>query len=336
LLSISNTVFSMITPAVIRVESGDLIVTGSTFFACGNSTNSPISLKSSTASFDSTTFNGNSGLVSAISVLSNGNSLGITNCVFVNNSATVFSNGGTIVVRGVLAQVNIISSNFTNNACLENSAVIYLSNATTNLQNLIFMNNMGAGAVSIFKQKAIVDSCVFANDYAPNDDGVGFYISAATVTISKTNITNNTAQYGGAIYLDSGSLTLDTCIVSNNTALLAGSLYVRDQTSIVIIRDCQFIDNFSTQDNDLSFEFCGGAQSVANSVTMCSGCPCAGFQCDCRYPCCPNLLADNFLGGIIIGSIGVAFVVFICCLYCYKSRKGELNFTVPVIVEEPK
>jgi hypothetical protein len=292
-LNIMSTTFTNITPGVLRLESGNLIVGSTSFIACGNSINALVNLKTTTASFSAASFIGNSGLVSAISVLADVNSLSIQNSYFINNVATVFSSGGTIVVRGVLATVNILNCTFTNNLCYENSAVIYLSNATTQLQNSIFTNNKGAGAISVITQVAIIDSCVFSNDNAPDDDGVGIYLTSATVKISNTNITNNTAQFGGAIYMDSGVLSLENCIIANNTAQLAGSLYVRDPTSIVTIRDCQFINNFSTNDNDLNIEYCGGVQTVTNTVSTCSDCECALFQCDCRYSCCASTKINN-------------------------------------------
>ena len=185
-----------------------------------------------------------------------GKNILISNCSFINNSATVAGGAvydeyyaGTVIEncifrdnyapgdRGAVDSVsNIVNCTFVNNY----GAISY----ATNVVNCTFVNNSGcaiyyiwdtglitgiiencsfrdnsAGAIDTYGGKIV--NCSFVNNFASS----GGAICCKRASIYNSEFVNNSADYGGAIYSSAGISVFESEFV-NNSADYGGAIYM--------------------------------------------------------------------------------------------------------------
>lgn len=156
--------------------------------------------------------------------------LTITNTLLRNNTSCF---GGAIIVAGETT-FNVENSSFNYNRALRKGGAILINGSSQgNFKNTNFTNNYvsdtndgDGGVIHILCYARLGFSfCNFDNNYAKLRGGVICSVSGATVTITKSNITNNKATTGSAIYIDNSKsyktqkskIIIDTSIIFNNS-----------------------------------------------------------------------------------------------------------------------
>ena len=145
-----------------------------------------------------------------------GSIINISNCTFINNSATGCSDdhchGGALFID---------------------------SGCTVTAHNSTFMNNTagyGGGAIALFQGAFLDTHNVLSSNIAGSLGGAIFAYSRSRITINKGCYSKNRCTYGGAIYLHSyGSITVGNSSFNNNEAkYFSGVMHAVDNSSIIV------------------------------------------------------------------------------------------------------
>ena len=169
----------------------------------------------------------------------------VTNCNFVNNSATgEDSCGGAIMMySGTVTNCNFVN----NSASTHGGAVFFYGEG--NVTNCNFTNNTAThqGGAIRFGDTGTVTNCNFNNNQVTDYGGAVFFYGEGNVT--NCNFTNNTATYqGGAILSWNWYTAADTCIFKRNSG---------ENFNVVIYPPTLNVDNFTTfygSDEKLTFD----------------------------------------------------------------------------------
>ncbi len=87
-----------------------------------------------------------------------------------------------------------------------------------------------------------ISFCDFINNSASIADGAINYADVGSVSIHNCELTNNSAEIGGAIYADGGSVSVYKCEILNNSAdFFGGAIYT--DTSSLSIYNCELPNN---------------------------------------------------------------------------------------------
>ena len=162
----------------------------------------------------------------------------ISNCTFINNSATLFGgalstgyqydtmdlkvencnfegnrapDGGAVQAKGL--NIQVVDSNFTKNHATNCGGAINIIAENVKVENDNFKNNtadIDGGAIFINGQNTIIRKSLFTSnhaipDYDKSDDGLGgaIYVKSTLTNIISNDFEYNTARNGSAIYYDS-------------------------------------------------------------------------------------------------------------------------------------
>ena len=235
-----------------------------------------LSSVNSTAKFANCTFIGNMATTSGgvMSIYSDA-SLFINNCTFSNNSAnkTDKTAGGGVITAESGATIIISSSDFTQNSAFNGGCVSIIDDSST------------------FK----LSDCTFSKNSADKTAGVGGVLTAesgATIIISSSDFTQNSAFNGGcvSIFNDSSTFIISDSTFSNNNATRAGGVINAENGVMISISSsnltqnsaksggciyCIGIENISVADSNI-FEdntaIYGGAFTITSSELYIDGC----------------------------------------------------------------
>tara|TARA_Y100000589_G_scaffold55435_1_gene45921 strand:+ start:2430 stop:4712 length:2283 start_codon:yes stop_codon:yes gene_type:complete len=199
-----------------------------------------------------------------------GVSLGIDNCIFLDNKCVGNHNGGAIHIGGGTASIATtqFDANYINaggSGDYPKGGAIYLSNADATISqcsfngNFIYGNsNHYGGAVYATDSSLNMLFCDFdGNVVAQNHSsavsgnywGGALFLRSTYGTIDRCNFRDNSSRNfdsdyrGGAVFLEdySGPLFLD-CIFQNNSSWEGGAIYCQSQSTPVFF-NCQFSTN---------------------------------------------------------------------------------------------
>ncbi len=233
----------------------------------------------------------------------NGKNILISNCSFINNSATVAGGAvcdkysGTVIKNCIFRDnyagavdsvynivnctfvnnygairdaLNVVNCTFVNNY---NRAIDYIWDSGI-IENCIFKDN-SAGAIDTYSGGKIVN-CSFVNNSADS----GGAISCKSISIYNSEFVNNSADSGGAIYSSNGISVFESEFV-NNSARYGGAIFMESFHQY-------FENNIAHQSGHCLY--INGNSKFANNIADYGGAICI----DKTYP----LIDNNQLGDL--------------------------------------
>ena len=149
----------------------------------------------------------------------------LNNCTFKKTSGS--SGGAVNIDRGSLV---INSSSFENCKASSSGGAIYMTNSNLFVHDSLFANNtatLWGGAISCDdKNDVIITNTKFVGDCSISDAGGAIYVFNSTLNAADMEISNCSAEFGGAITSLSSKLTLINFTSQNNNAkYYGGSIY---------------------------------------------------------------------------------------------------------------
>ena len=167
--------------------------------------------------------------------------LGLTNCLFHNNSAPGPLGTGGAVEAAIGIMVEVTNTSFLYNTAGGTGGGLYVSdNATTNIEGAHFMGNIAkvGGGFSIGGNGSLAD-CTFESNSALQAGAVDVSLSVK-LNISRTKFIGNIANTGAALNVDpDGKVCIRECEFH---AHVGTALYVADRSSIYM-RDSNMSGN---------------------------------------------------------------------------------------------
>ena len=192
----------------------------------------------------------------------------VTNCIFINNSATSIgerSHGGAGCIRSGTSYTNCI---FIDNSADEGGALTF--HGSGEIKNCTFINNTAreyGGALSTgflyYYMELIVTDCNFEGNDAPM--GGAIQANGLNILIRNSNFNNNNvSQKGGAIYGKADNVTIRNSSFNSNKAFIdGGAIYIQGKDTAVI--NSSFISNSAVPDVDKLDDGLGGAIYINSS-----------------------------------------------------------------------
>ena len=179
----------------------------------------------------------------------------IIDCNFINTSATgsqdpitsgqkdYRNGGGAIYVEK--GRINLYNSTFENCSSASDGGAIYIissSGTVSVIENATISDSKAngtwtlrgpsgnGGAIYLSKGATIIN--VTISDSSAIKGGAIYKYGNNTVTISKSNIINNTAQLGGGVYVDGRSLTIQGSNLTLNKANTGSAIYAAESFTL--------------------------------------------------------------------------------------------------------
>ena len=254
---------------IFEIANTDIILKNINFIhGFANDFGGAINLINSTLQIINCTFSNNFASIIGGAINIKNSTLKITECIFKFNSAKgLYANGGGI--SSEISKINIEKSTFFENSADEGGA-IYSINSELNIFTSTFYNNNAnwyGGAILSDSHLKIYDSN-FNNNMAGYKGGsihstLSEYTENCFLIINNTIMSNNAAEYGGAI--SSSNLLfvkiLNSQIFNNNA--LFGSVISRMSSNYIEIINCSCYKNNAIKGGIL-FSLSGGNNSFIN------------------------------------------------------------------------
>ena len=189
---------------------------------------------------------GGGGAIDLFSIAANTN---ITNCIFINNSATATTStyspyGGAITAIGSNTLNTLIENcSFIGNFAQDKGGAIVFESPYSNIKNCEFINNTAssAGAVNFIGSNSNITNCNFTLNNATLSGGAVMF-SGTKCNMTNCNLINNTAYEGGAVQFNGNKCQMINCTYINNTATVDGGGLCSEATGSVI-DGCSFSKN---------------------------------------------------------------------------------------------
>jgi len=229
-----------------------------------------------TTNITSTTFTNNSATLSGGAIYNNGTVLSISGISsFTSNGTGVNQSGGAIYSAGAGSSTIIDGSTFTNNSSGNLGGAIYVTGSTAgtplSISNSTFTNNtatQSGGAINLatISNVTTISSTTISGNTATNNKGGGIYASGSPLTLTSTNINNNTAGLeGGGIYAIGATsfLNITGGSVSSNLGTTGGGIFL---TSSAALTTTGTTVNYNTATSGS-----GGGINSSTLVTVASG-----------------------------------------------------------------
>ena len=169
----------------------------------------------------------------ALTVTLKGSSASFTRCEFTDNFAEL--NAGAIYTV-VDSSLNVDDCTFRNNTAMTGSggAISVMVRSATSIANSTFLNNTSVfgSAVHFFGfAQGTIANCYFEKNTATL--GTIYGNSNVSIVIRESNITSNTAKYGGAIKVEkNASLVVEDSEISKNSADMGAGIRANENTTV--------------------------------------------------------------------------------------------------------
>ena len=202
----------------------------------------------------------------------------ITNCTFINNSATNGDGGGAVWLSLSAGNVSITNCTFHNNSATYGGAVwLSLYTGSVTFTNCTFQNNRalygtGGGGMILYNSAGYmrIIHCTFHSNSATAESGyvaggaVRFVTQTGNVSITSCTFQNNSAAatiglgyvYGGGVIFEpqsTGNVSITNCTFQDNSLTYAGNghlggggVFFGQSTGNVSITSCTFQNNRAT------------------------------------------------------------------------------------------
>ena len=260
--------------SVFKIQGGNGVTTISGLTITGGE-NSAINCWAQTYAalkLDGVVVTGNDGSVAGGLYSVDCGSLEIVDSTFSNNNSTYYGGGG-VGFKGT-GSVTITGSTFDNNSVNGSSyatggGAFVDTSGTVSISNSTFTNNYsyyGGGGVDLHSNDVLISGSTFANNTSHNDSGGGASIESkgnggnlfirtstfadnsspsgggiasrnlASVTISETTISGNSAVYkGSGLYIASDSNDIYNTTIVDNTADTGGAAYIKGDLTMKFV-----------------------------------------------------------------------------------------------------
>ncbi|MBR4448151.1 hypothetical protein [Methanobrevibacter sp.] len=192
----------------------------------------------------------------------------VTNCIFINNSATSigeFSHGGAGCIRSGTSYTNCL---FIGNSADEGGALTF--HGSGEIRNCTFINNTArdfGGALSTGYKYEYMELTVADCNFEGNDAPMGGAVQANGLNILISNSYfkgNNVSENGGAIYAKAENVTIRDSTFNLNKALIdGGAIYIQGKDTLVV--NSSFVSNVAIPDVDKLDDGLGGAIYINSS-----------------------------------------------------------------------
>ena len=203
----------------------------------------------------------------------------------INDNGYIYEPTGKII-----ADLSINNCTFDNiNANGYGGAILYeygsgkISINNTKFYNLSSLSSQG-GAIYIQESselaKVKMTGCDFRDNFANNAGAM--YLRASNITISNTNVINNSAAYyPGAIMFYNASAVIENCVISNNSAKRESSAIEIDQGSndegnVITVKSCIIENNTAIDEPSPAIYVVKGClnisfSSIVNDFSLATG-----------------------------------------------------------------
>ena len=208
-------------------------------------------VSSTNLTISNSTFEDNAAQVGGAIFLELASYIIISNCTFVNNSATGCSDnrchGGALFIDSG-STVTAHKCTFTNNTSGFGGGATALFQATYfGEENTFELNRaqVSGGVLHTFSSSIInIDSSFFTRNEAGILGGALFASSGGDITVNCSSFSHNMADYGGALWVDSDSfISVNHSSFANNKAqAYAGVIYIR-LSSTAVVSMSSFVSN---------------------------------------------------------------------------------------------
>ncbi|MBI5632334.1 MAG: CxxxxCH/CxxCH domain-containing protein [Nitrospirae bacterium] len=222
-----------------------------------------------------TTFSNNSATLSGGAIYNNGTVLSISNSGFTSNSTGVNQSGGAIYTAGADSSTTIDGTTFTSNSSGNLGGAIYATGSTAatplSVSNSTFTNNtatQSGGAINLatITNLTTISSSTISGNSATSNKGGGIYASGSPLTLTSTNLDNNTAGLeGGGIYAIAATsvLTITGGSVSGNSGTTGGGIFLTSSAALTTTG--------TTVNNNSATSGSGGGINSSALVTVANG-----------------------------------------------------------------
>ena len=169
----------------------------------------------------------------AVTITLKGSSASFKRCKFTNNFAKL--NAGAIYTV-IDSSLKVDDCTFRNNTAMNGSggAISVMIRSTTSVAHSTFVNNTSVfgSAVHFFGfAQGTITNCYFEENNATL--GTIYGNSNVSIVIRESNITNNTAKYGGAIKVEkNASLVVKDSEISGNSADMGAGIRANENTTV--------------------------------------------------------------------------------------------------------
>jgi len=185
----------------------------------------------------------------------------------------MYNNIKSGAITSINSNIDLSNLIIKNNTATNFGAGIGLVDSYSNIQNVLFENNhipdgnaLGGAAVAINGGTTFINNCIIKNNsvglnlYQLNGGGgilCGFNFSETPLelTVSNTEIFNNTANIGAAIGVLSGNILLDHLLIYNNSGNYGSAISMGEPLGLVIDDINMTIIQSTITDNYGTFSF---------------------------------------------------------------------------------
>ena len=188
-----------------------------------------------------------------------------TGCVFLNNTAG--SSGGALA-SDYDSQCSLTSCQFEANKATNyyGGSLYNTNNSNMAIAHCQFYNSQAkqyGGAIANWQGVMQISDAIVSGNSVQQYDGGGIY-STGSLTITTSQVVNNTANYGGALS-SRAALTATNCLFSGNLAAYGGGIDVSNNGAGVVVTNCTVAGNRATTQAAV---YCSGTQPVVvqNSI----------------------------------------------------------------------
>ena len=244
--------------------SGDLIKISNplTIEGLGHAISGKFEISANNVILKNITFINNAGSDFGGAIYLGGSDNIVSDCRFVNNSATY---GGAIYWDGANGVVSGCS--FEDNSAELIVGAIYWDGADGIISECSFVNNSANDMCGVIYGANVVN-CTFINNFASR------YGAICSCSIADCSFVNNSADYGGSV----GLSDVVNCTFISNFAQCCGA--VCDSNAV----NCTFINNFANDDSGAIYQ-CSAENCtfISNHADANGGAMCYGFAVNCTF-----------------------------------------------------
>lgn len=201
-----------------------------------------------------------------------GNTISLSNCLFVGNKATGTSYGGGAIYAVGQSNLTIDSCTFDSNNAKYGAAIYANSSAPITILDTTFTNNTSTSGAAIYitgSTEVNISSSIFDSNIASSYGGAIYLDGNSVVTIdSESELINNTAKNGGATYIiGSANLSIGNSLIDSNEATTHGGGIYISEAAVLSVTNSTISSNVAANNGGGAYLYTAGTSvSFSNCV----------------------------------------------------------------------